>query len=202
MFFYSFFCFFELSVLDYVLSYFAQWFLCKVTCGFGLGCVYVILYNPIQPNPNEDKGGVTTQPKRMRGLEKTKILIFFVLCVIIWWLWSWSLRALFVFVLRCKTIIYIFFVFCVFFVFFCFVFFCFFLFFLFFLVFFGVFLILFLIFVLPVLDWCFWCFLVVFWYFFLILTWFISFFDYNGVTIKRAKTFASDCVPYDKRCIE
>ena len=92
--------------------------------------------------------------------------------------------------------------------FFCFLYvFCFFLFFClcffyYFFIVFDVFLCIFLIFVLPVLDWCFWCFLVVFWYYFLIWTWFIPFFDYNGVTIKRAKTFAMWCVPYDKGRIE
>ena len=139
LFFYSFFCFFELSVLDYVLSYFAQWFLCKVTCGFGLGCVHVILYNPTQTSIKEE---LQHNPK---GGEDWKNKGFFLFFHILFYIESWSLWALFVFVLRCKT--YFFYFLYVF----CFVLFCFFLFFFVFFVFFGVFwcfLILFLIFVL------------------------------------------------------
>ena len=136
------------------------------------GVVYMLYYTTTQhkrawryyiTQPNKHKGGVTTQPKSRRGLEKTRILVFFVLCVIMWWFRSWSLWALFVFVLHCKT--YFFYFLYVF----CFFLFCFFLFFFVFFVFFCVFwcfLILFLIFVLQVLNWCFWCFLVLFWYFF------------------------------------
>lgn len=117
LFFYSFFCFFELSVLDYVLNYFAQWFLCKVTCGFGLGCVHVILYNTTQTSIKEElqhntKGG---EDWRKRGFW------FFLFYVLLYNGFSRGAcgRCLFLFCVA-KRITYIFFVFCVFFVFFCF----------------------------------------------------------------------------------
>ena len=150
----------------------------------------------IQHNPTSIKEELQHNPK---GCEDWKNKGFFLFFHILFYIESWSLWALFVFVLRCKT--YFFYFLYVF----CFVLFCFFLFFFVFFVFFGVFwcfLILFLIFVLRVLNWCFWCFLMFFWYFFLILTWFIPFFDYNRITIRRAKTFAMWCVPYDKGRIE
>jgi hypothetical protein len=140
----------------------------------------------IQHNTNEHEGGATTQHKRGRGLEKTRILVFFVLFVLLYDGLSRGARALFVFVLRCKT--YFFYFLYVF----CFVLFCFFLFFLCFFVFFGVFWWFFDTF----FDFCFTGFELVFLMFFgaflilfLILAWFIPFFDYNRITIRRAKTF-------------
>jgi hypothetical protein len=102
-----------------------------------LVCVVYVLYYTTQPNKH--KGGVTTQPKRMRGLEKTRILVFFVFCVIIWWFESWS-SGVVCFCFAMQNVFFLFFVcFLFFFVLFFFVFFCFFCFFWCFLMFFDTF---------------------------------------------------------------
>lgn len=155
LFFYSFFCFFELSVLDYVLSYFAQWFLCKVTCGFGLCCVHVILYNPTQTSIKEE-----LQPNTKGGEDwRKRVFWFFLFYVLFCNGFSRGAcgRCLFLFCVA-KHYIHFFCFLCVF---------CFFLFFclcFFYYIFiiFDVFLCVFLIFVIQVLNWCFVLFVVLF----------------------------------------
>lgn len=199
LFFYNFFCFFELSVLDYVLSYFAQWFLCKVTCGFGLGCVHVILYNPTLTRTKEEqqhntKGG---EDWRKRGF---CFFLFYVLSCNGFGRGACG-RCLFLFC-NAKHIVCIFFVFCVFFVFFCFFVFVFFITFLFFLVFFlffcDFFWFLFCQFWTGVLFWlpCCFCIKIKNW---LDLSKFLIIMESQS---SEQKHFASSSVLYDKKRIE
>lgn len=165
-----------------------------------LDCVVYVLYYTTQPKRAYQFNKEELQPNT-KGCEdwRRRGFWFFLFYVLLYDGLSRGARALFVFVLRCKT--YFFYFLYVF----CFVLFCFFLFFLCFFVFFGVFWWFFDTF----FDFCFTGFELVFLMFFgaflilfLILAWFIPFFDYNRITIRRAKTFCQWCVLYDKKRIE